>query len=236
MSIWGKLGGVATGFAVGGPVGAVVGGLFGHVVFDRQSPEDKKRVAFTVGLIALSAKMAKADGVVTDDEILAFRDLFHMPAGEERNVARLFDLAKQDVAGYQSYARKIAGLFDDEPETLHDIIDGLFHIAKADGLVHEKELHFLEDVAGIFKISDTCFERIKLRHVHLGEQDPYFILGAERDWDAATLKKHYRKLVADNHPDRLQARGVPEEFVCIATDKMAAINAAYDAIAKERRL
>ncbi|MCT4656442.1 MAG: TerB family tellurite resistance protein [Cohaesibacter sp.] len=197
---------------------------------------DRRQLTFTMAMIALSAKMAKADGVVTQDEITAFRDLFEIPAGEERNVTRLFNLAKQDVAGYEAYATQIAKLYEAERDILEDIVDGLFHIAKADGVLHSSELAYLEHVGEIFGISERCFERIKMCHVDAGEQDPYTILDAERSWSDTEIKSHYRKLVRENHPDRLIARGVPEEFVRIANDKLAAINHAWSMVELERGL
>lgn len=197
---------------------------------------DHRQLTFTMAMIALSAKMAKADGVVTQDEIAAFRELFEIPQGEERNVARMFNLAKQDVSGYDSYASQIARLYEDDLATLEDIVDGLFHIAKADGVLHSSELAYLEHVSEIFGLSERCFERIKMRHVNEGEQDPYTILDAERDWPDSQIKSHYRKLVRETHPDRLIARGVPEEFVRIANDRLAAINHAWSQIELERGL
>ena len=138
MSIWDKLAGVAA--SIGGPIGAVLTRL-GHLAMD--GPGHDKQVAFTVGVIALGAKMAKADGVVTRDEIAAFKEVFRIPPGEEHNVARLFNLAKQDVAGYETYARQLGRLFHDNRELLTDVMDGLFHIAVADGELHPNEEHFL---------------------------------------------------------------------------------------------
>lgn len=197
------------------------------------SAEARRQVAFTIAMISLSAKMAKADGVVTKDEIVAFQDLFEIPEGQEKQVARFFNLAKQDIAGYEDYARQLATLLKDEPETLSDIVDGLFHIAAADGVIHEDEDIYLENVALIFGLTRHEFHRIRARHTS-DPTDPYFVLGAERDWDFDALRKHYRKMVAENHPDRLIARGVPKEFIRIANDKLAAINAAWDLIEKER--
>ncbi|MEM1047977.1 MAG: DnaJ family molecular chaperone [Pseudomonadota bacterium] len=191
-------------------------------------------VAFTAAMIALSAKMAKADGIVTQDEVVAFREIVEIPEGQEKHVIRLFNLAQSDVAGFDVYARRIAALFPDEPETLVDIIDGLFHIAKADGVVHENELAFLEAVAEIFKIDSHRFRQIKARHIDDPTPDPYVILGITDDVGEAELKAQYRRLVSENHPDRLTARGVPEEFVKLANERLAAINGAWAQIRKER--
>jgi DnaJ like chaperone protein len=159
--------------------------------------------------------------------------LFVVPDSEQRNVARLFNLAKQDVAGFEAYAERIQGLHSDEPMLLEDIIDGLFVIAKADGLVHERELVFLERVAQIFRFSAAAFGQIMARHVKLDMADPYAILGLPRGADPAEVKRAWRRQVSESHPDRLIARGVPAEFIKIATDRVAALNAAYERIERQ---
>ena len=200
-------------------------------------PETRRQVAFSVAMIALSAKMARADGVVTHREVDAFRSIFAIPQHEEANVARLYNLAKQDVAGFEHYARKLAGLCgsgDRNCQLLEDILDGLFHIAKADGAVHDAELHFIERVAQIFSVDDAHFARILARHVRGRGYDPYAVLGVTPETDFSEIRRRYRQAVAENHPDRLIARGVPEEFLTIANDRMAALNNAFDAIEKAR--
>ena len=197
--------------------------------------EMRRKVAFTIAMIALSAKMAKADGVVTREEIDAFLQIFEIPAGEERNVSRLFNLAKADIAGFETYARSVKRMFPEDAQILEDILDGLFHIAKADGVVHERELAYLERVAEIFGFDDRGFSRLRERHVIGAAGDPYLVIGADPGWDDARLKAHHRALVLENHPDRLIARGVPEEFVRIATERLAAINTAWESIERQRR-
>ncbi len=232
MSIWGKLTGAAA--SIGGPIGALLSRL-GHLAIDRGGSGHEKQVAFTVGVIALGAKMAKADGIVTRDEIEAFKEVFRVPPGEEHNVARLFNLAKQDVAGFESYARQLDRLFHDNRELLTDVMDGLFHIAVADGRLHPNEERFLAQVATEFGFSGREFLRIKGRHFKCEMYDPYNILHASAKVSDAELKLLYHKLVAQNHPDMLIARGVPAEFIDIATRKLAAINAAYEEIRASRR-
>lgn len=199
-------------------------------------PETRRRVAFSIAMIALSAKMAKADGVVTPDEVVAFEQIFAVPPSERANVGRLYDLAKKDVAGYEVYAGRMARLCGSgEPNCpmLEDILDGLFHIAKADGVVHEREVAFLGRIAEIFAIDEDHFETILARHVDLGEADPYRVLGLERGVSREAARRRYRELVAEYHPDRLIGRGVPEEFIVIANDRLAAINAAWAKIERE---
>ena len=201
-------------------------------------PELRRRVAFSIAMIALSAKMARADGIVTQNEFRAFQEIFIVPPEETRNVARLFDLAKQDIAGFEAYAERLAGLCgsgDQNCELLEDILDGLFHIAKADGHIHEREVAFLHRVAEIFSVTDEHFQTILSRHAVTGEADPWLILGLERGVPFDEVRKRYRKMVAENHPDRLIARGVPEEFVAIANSRLAAINSAYEFIERSSR-
>jgi DnaJ like chaperone protein len=201
-------------------------------------PDLRRRVAFSVAMIALSAKMAKADGIVTQDEVRAFQQIFSVPREEARNVARLYDLAKGDVAGFEAYAERMARLCGSgRPDCamLEDILDGLFHIAKADGLLHEREGHYLRRVAEIFEIGEDHYRAILARHVDIGEADPYVILGIERGRPLEEVRKRYRKLVSENHPDRLIARGLPAEFIAIATTRLAAINTAYEMIERGLR-
>lgn len=237
MSIWGKLTGAAAGLAVGGPIGALIGGVAGHIALDHsigsRSGHDKQ-VAFTVGVIALGAKMAKADGVVTKDEIEAFKEVFKIPKGEEHNVARIFNLAKQDVGGFEMYARQLDRLFHKDRELLTDVMDGLFHIAVADGRFMASEDKFLSEVAKEFGFSDAEYMSIRSRHWRCELYDPYNILHVTPLASDTELKSAYHRLVAENHPDKLVARGVPKEFVDIATKKLAAINAAYEEIKHSR--
>jgi DnaJ like chaperone protein len=228
MGIWQKLAQI-----VEGGVGALSAAFewAGSLIGD---PDMRRQVAFSAAMIALSAKMAKADGVVTHDEVATFQRLFVMQKGEERHVARLFDLAKQDIAGFEYYARRVAGFYGDDRQGIEDVLDGLFLIATADGAVHRDEFSYLDRVGMILGIDGLDFERIAARHVVPEEGDPYIALGADRSMSLVDIKRIYRSLVAENHPDRLMARGVPPEFVAIATERLAAINGAMERIERER--
>ena len=240
MSIWGKIIGGAAGFAVGGPLGALLGAGAGHLLLDRGiegvTQQATKQITFTIGVIALSAKMAKADGHVTREEVDAFKKIFRIPPHEAKNVGRVFDMATQDSAGYEAYARQIAALFRGSPAVLEDLLGALFHIALADGVFHPAEEAYLRNVARIFGFGDAAFEHLKAQHLGLAAEDPYGILGLDPKVSTAELKRAYRALIKEHHPDRLIAKGMPEEFIEIANDKLATINAAYDRIAKERGL
>jgi DnaJ like chaperone protein len=229
MSIWTR---ISEALAL---VGDSIGGFLAKLASARVTAPEKS-LGFTIGMIALGAKMAKADGVVTVDEVAAFKRVFHVPQAELAAVARVFNLAKQDVAGYDSYARQIARLFHAKAATLESVLDGLFHIAKADGVLHPAELSYLENVAELFGFGPHDFARIKARHVSAGHDDPYVILDVDRKMDLAAIKLRYRKLVRDNHPDKQIAAGVPAEMVILATSRLARINAAYEQILKEHQL
>jgi len=192
-----------------------------------------QEAAFTLALVALSAKMAVSDGVVTASERAAFARTVEINEGNEAQVERLFRLAQQDVAGFETYARKIRRYFLRNPETLEHVLDGLFYIAAADGMIHEAELDYLRTVSMIFGFDEARFEQITAQHVLFDRgSDPYAVLGLVPHADPAEVKRVYRTLVAEHHPDRLIARGVPQELVDVATRKMAAINHAYSQIMK----
>lgn len=253
MSIFGIiLGGTAGLIALGGPLGALLGAAAGHAVgrWRRKKTESAsgdelpsksadrrlatRQIAFTVAAIALGAKMAKADGIVTRDEVDAFKQVFHVPQDEMQNVGRIFDQARKSSLGYQAYAEQIAGMFKRHPTVLEELLDGLFHIAKADGQVSDEEIEYLQSVATIFGFDAAKFARIRASHLGADKTDPFVVLGVAHDAPNAEIKAAYRKLVRDNHPDRLIAKGMPKEFVDVATDKLAAINSAYDRVARER--
>ena len=233
MSIWGKLADAASDLSLKSPIGTLFGGLAGHHDIERNGRADNQ-VAFAVGVIALGAKMAKADGVITKDEVLAFKEAFKVSNAEMRNVARVFNLAKEDVSGYETCADQLVTTFKGNRKLLEDVLEGLFHIAKADEALHPQEEQFLGQVAKRFGFTDSEFSYIKARHVIATERNPYDVLGIKPSVGDAELKSHYLKLVDENQPDKLIARGVPKEFVAIATEKVATINEAYDAIAKDR--
>ncbi len=233
MSVWGKVGGAAAGLAIGGPVGALVGAVAGHFLIDREADPG---VVFTIAIVALAGKMSRADGVPSDRDFDIFRTQFGVPPDEAANVRRVFSLARQDVAGFEHYAGQIARLFVGNPAVLEDILDGLFEIAKADGVLHPCEARFLEKVAEIFGFAPNEYRRIRASHFAPELTDPYVALGLSYGADEHEIKQTYRRLVRENHPDSLMARGVPPEFLKLATDKLAAINSAYEKIQQERGL
>lgn len=232
MSIWSRIGEFVTSVTLNA-ISSVIEAI--QTIFEGDA-ETRKKVAFSIAMIALSAKMAKADGIVTQNEIRAFHKIFSVPQEERAHVARLYDLAKQDVAGFESYARQLARLCSEGQTDCHlleDILDGLFHIATADGYVHEKEMAFLARVAQIFGFEDSVFEQISLRHVKGGDADPFAILGLPRETSFDDARKRYRALVKEHHPDRLIAEGLPLEFITIANARLASINSAWATVSKQ---
>ncbi|MGJ8616089.1 MAG: TerB family tellurite resistance protein [Sulfitobacter sp.] len=199
-------------------------------VFDRLRSPPERSVAFTIAVIALGAKMAKADGQVTRDEVTAFREVFQIADGDTEGAARVFNLARQDVAGFDDYARRIADMFQGQPEMLCDLLEGLFHIAMADGMYHPNEDAFLEEVAQIFGVSPANFADLKARFVPDSSPLPHSVLGIAPGATLDEARTAWRKLVRANHPDVLVARGLPEEAVRMAEKRMIDINRAWETI------
>ena len=228
-SVWQRLADIVG--SVSGRTG-VAGSLANLLDPDNWLPGGKD-AAFTLALIALSAKMAVSDGVATASEMRAFKRTVEIPPAIEQQVDRVFELAKQDVAGYEAYAKKIGRFFAREPDTLEHVLDGLFFIASADGMIHEAELDYLKHVSDIFGFDDARFEQLASQHVYLDNSiDPYVVLGLMPGADRDEVKRVYRMLVSEHHPDRLIAKGVPEELIDVATARMQAINHAYNKIIK----
>jgi DnaJ like chaperone protein len=223
MSIWTRLADLLTAAAARGE------GLL--AIFDRPPERPEKSVAFTIAIVCLGAKMAKVDGQVKPAEVAAFRRVFRIAPEDEAAAARVYNLARQDAGGFEVYAQRIARLFRRQPKMLEDILEGLFHVALADGCYNEVEGSFLHRVSDIFGISPQGFAAIEARLAPCAKRDPWQVLGAPHDADLATIRARWRKLVRENHPDRMIARGLPPEGVALASARLAAINAAWEEIA-----
>jgi DnaJ like chaperone protein len=163
-------------------------------------------------------------------------EVFRPPPEGRAALDRAFHLAQQTTLGFDGYAKRLAKRFRANSAILEDVLDGLFHIAKADGIVTTSELEFLTSVSKIFGFTTLEFRRIRSAHMGAPADDPYVILGIEADIDDFDLKQAYRRMATQNHPDRLMARGAPAEILRIADEKMASINAAYERILQERGL
>ena len=221
MSIWARIAAALSSLANGEGLSAV---------FDKLRTPPERSVAFTIAVIALGAKMAKADGQVTRNEVRAFREVFHIPPEDEAEAARVFNLARQDVAGFDEYARRIAGMFPLESGVFCDLMEGLFHIAVADGSYHDGEDNFLREVARIFGMGERQFRALRARHVPDAARDPHDVLGVSPDASMDEIRKAWRDQVRETHPDRLIARGLPEEAIKMAETRMVALNRAWEDI------
>ncbi len=204
-------------------------------VFDRLRSPPERSVAFTIAVVALGAKMAKADGLVTRDEVTAFRQVFQIAEADQQGAARVFNLARQDVAGFEDYATRIAKMFHEDPEMLRDLIEGLFHIAMADGTYHPNEDVFLSRVAEIFEVTESDFASLRARFVPDTSPLPHTVLGIAPDATLAEARAAWRKLVRNNHPDALIARGLPAEAIAMAQKRMIDINRAWATWSAKKR-
>lgn len=191
--------------------------------------------AFSTAVTALGAKLAKADGRADASEYEAFAEVFQPGPGAEKNVQRLYDLARQTTHGYESYAKRLAKRYARCPQLLEDVLDGLFHIAVADGAVTTPELEYLESVAGLLGLSPLTFRRVKAMHLGAATDDPYVILGVSHDASDDQLRNARKALLEEFHPDRVRSRGLPEEYLEVFGAKAASVNRAFDEAMGERR-
>jgi DnaJ like chaperone protein len=226
MSIWTRITEALAGLMARGE------GLL--AIFERRRAPERS-VAFTIAVVSLGAKMAKADGLVRPSEVTAFRQVFQIAPEDEAAAARVFNLARQDVAGFDTYAERIAAMFRDQPRVLEDILEGLFHIAMADGRYHEGEEGFLERVAEIFGVPPLAFDLIEARHLAGRAADPWQVLGVARDAELPAIRARWRDLVRAHHPDKMIARGLPVETINLANARLATINAAWEEISTRKR-
>lgn len=218
LSLWARIGEALSALARGEGLSAV---------FDHLKTPPERSVAFTIAVIALGAKMAKADGRVTRDEVTAFRRVFVIAPEEEQNAARVFDMARTDVAGFDAYARKIAAMFGPGAPVLQDLLEGLFTIALADGEYHDNEDAFLREVSAIFGLDEACFRSIRATYVADAAPDPWSVLELAPGSDLAAARARWRKMVREAHPDRAMARGLPPEAVKLAEERIIALNRAW---------
>ncbi|HUN40278.1 MAG TPA: TerB family tellurite resistance protein [Acetobacteraceae bacterium] len=258
MGYWGKIIGGMAGFAMGGPFGAVLGAALGHAADTGQVPNmgfqfgngsmlNPARIAamlgrrdqvFSICVVVLAAKLAKCDGPVNRMEIDAFKRQLRIPPEAVRDVGRLFDHAREDPAGFESYATQLGEAFGDNHGVLEDVLNALFVIARADGEINGREEDFLQRVHRRFGLSQAAWERVRggVPRPSSDGPDPYAVIGVPRSASDEVIRATWKKLMRENHPDSLAARGVPAEFVARANEKVARINAAWDRIKRERGL
>jgi DnaJ like chaperone protein len=191
--------------------------------------------AFSTAVTALGAKLAKADGHAHADEYEAFSEVFQPDPASQGNVRRLYQLARQTTRGFESYARRLAKRYRNCPQILEDVLDGLFYVAIADGAMTADELVYLQRVSELFGHNPLVFRRLKATHLGSEANDPYVVLGVMHDAPDAEVRAAWKSQLSEAHPDRARGRGLPSEFIEVAEAKSAAINAAFDAIMRERR-
>ena len=242
MSIWGKIIGGTTGFALGGPLGAIIGMMIGGS-FDRsarkfsssnQISQQQKQNVFALCIIVLSAKIAKADGQVTKEEIYTFKEKFNIQAEEMSEVSKIFNEAKKSSFGFKNIADQVGNLFSDNKVLLEQLLNNLFYIAEADGLTSINEVEVLRSISQSFHFNETDFQRIFHSRLNNKESDPYKILGVTREDSDNNIRKKWIELSKEHHPDYLIAKGMPKEFIKEANKELSSINLAYDKI-KELR-
>ena len=237
MSIWGSLVGGFIGFSFAGPIGALIGSIIGGKISSAQRSGFRKRFVppqqmFAISLIILTAKLAKADGLVSKEELIAIKNKLKIPKHEIDQVGKIFNKAKQDSLGYEPYAQQIAQIYKNNPAVLDEVINILFYIAEADAKISNSELTMIRNIAKIFNLSDSQFEGIRESRKGSDKLNPYVVLGCSPNDDFITIRKKYLQLSKEHHPDVLVSQGVPEEVIQESKNKMRAINSAFDKIKK----
>ena len=237
MSIWGNLVGGFIGFSFAGPIGALIGSIIGGKISSarrggfQQSFAQSQQI-FAISLVILTAKLAKADGQVSKEELIAIKEKLKIPDHEIDQVGKIFNKAKEDSLGYEPYAKQIAEIYQNKHAVLDEVINILFYIAESDGKVSDSELAMIKNIAQIFNLTDIQFEGIKESRRGSDKLNPYIVLGCTSNDDFATIRKKYLQLSKEHHPDALISKGVPQEVIEESKKKMRAINSAFDKIEK----
>ena len=237
MSIWGSLIGGMIGFSLGGPFGMLLGSLIGGKVSRTRarggfSTQAQGQRIFALSLIVLSAKLSKADGQVSREELIAVKDKLKIPESELDQVGKIFNQAKEESAGYEPYAKQIAQFYKGNINVLEEVINILFYIAEADGNVSQSEMDMIQHIAQIFGLNQMQFNSIKESRKSSDKLNPYIVLESKPEEDIQSIRKKYLKLSKEHHPDILISKGVPNEVIEESKKKMRAINSAWDQIQK----
>ena len=237
MSIWGSLLGGVIGFSLGGPFGALLGSFLGGKISNISSSntfgsQQNAQQIFALSLIILSAKLSKADGRVSKEELIAVKEKLQIPDSEIDQVAKIFNKAKDESTGYEPYAKQISEIFKGNQNVLEEVINILFYIAEADGHVSNEEESMIANIAFIFDLSQNQYESIKETRKSSDKLNPYIVLESQPTDDLKSIRKKYIKLSKEHHPDLLISKGVPIEVINESKNKMRAINAAWDQIQK----
>ena len=237
MSIWGSLIGGMVGFSLGGPFGMLLGSLIGGKISRARSRGNfgafaQPQQIFALSLIVLSAKLSKADGNVSREELIAVKDKLKIPENEIAQVGKIFNKAKEESTGYEPYAQQIAQIYKGNINVLEEVINILFYIAEADGEVSSSEIAMIENISKIFGLTQVQFNSIKESRKGSDKLNPYIVLGSNTEEDLSSIRKKYIQLSKENHPDLLISKGVPPEVIEESKKKMRAINSAWGQIQK----
>ena len=238
MSIWGSLIGGMVGFSLAGPFGMLLGSLIGGKISRARSSAGnfgtfaQPQQIFALSLIVLSAKLSKADGQVSKEELIAVRNKLKIPENEIEQVGKIFNKAKQESTGYEPYAQQIAQIYKNNLNVLEEVINILFYIAESDGNVSQSELDMIQRIAQIFGLNQSQFNSIKESRKASDKLNPYIVLESKPDEDLQAIRKKYLKLSKEHHPDILISKGVPKEVIEESKKKMRAINSAWDKVQK----
>ena len=237
MAIWGSIIGGMLGFSIAGPFGMLLGSLIGGKISRARSSGGFRSFAqpqqiFALSLIVLSAKLSKADGQVSREELIAVKDKLKIPESELDQVGKIFNKAKEESTGYEPYAKQIAEVYRGNMNVLEEVINTLFYIAEADGNISDNELIMIEDIARIFGLNQAQINGIKESRKSSDKLNPYIVLESKPEDSLEQIRKRYIKLSKEHHPDLLLSKGVPQEVIDESKAKMRAVNSAWDQIQK----
>ena len=250
MSWLGKIIGGTIGFALGGPLGAVAGAVFGHA-FDTESQLNKSenytilstsettQMTYFVATFSMLAKLSQVDGKVSDEEISSIESFIAYDlnlTSDSRNVAmKIFNTALNTPTAFQDYAKQFYQYFRHQPELLDVMIDILLRVSVADGQFSQSEEQLIRAAAFTFNFTEEHYSHLKSKYVN--DIDRYYaILNCDKNDSYDHIKSNYRKLVQEFHPDKISAKGLPDEFTKFASDKFREIQEAYEMIKKDRKI
>ncbi len=248
MTWFGKIMGGSVGFMFGGPIGALIGASLGHSLIDdkaragyaeqgRLTGQEQRQAVFFTATFAMLGKMAKADGRVCDDEINVIRsfmrDKLRLDATTQQFAMGVFNEAKDNNTPFEDYARQLGQVFQSEQQLRMMFFEMLFTVALADGVLHPAEEKILRAAPPLLGLHGNVYDTVKRQFVN-DLSHHYATLGLDDGADMSVVKKAYRKLVTEYHPDKIVSKGLPEDFTKFAEEKFREINEAYEAINKAK--
>ena len=262
MSWWGKVIGGGLGYAMGGYFGALLGAVLGHQLdrgaADMESDEDyspgsqvRVQTAFFTATFSVLGHIAKVDGRVSEHEIEFARDVMRHFALSEAQKQAAIGLFNEGKSAAFSLERTLQSLKQECGRRRH-LLQTFFEIqiqsVMADGNLHPDERALLErigrglgfDAASIQALlaqiaGAARFHQAQSEHNETAQlAAAYKVLGVAETVDDETLKRTYRKLMAQHHPDKLVAQGLPEEMMKEATERAQQIQQAYQLIRRQR--